>query len=74
MEQNLSPLGNYGLHFQRAPFCSPVFQHEYIYQGGTDYAPFWEPGDSCALGGIRSYGITLCVRRTRKLKAANLEE
>ena len=36
-------VGNFGLHFQFVPFCAAFVRRQYVYQGGPDYAPFWEP-------------------------------
>ncbi len=35
-------VGTFGTHFSRVSFSASVLHHEYVYQGGPDYAPFWE--------------------------------
>jgi hypothetical protein len=36
-------VGNFGLHFRFVPFGAAFAGRQYVYQGGPDYAPFWEP-------------------------------
>jgi hypothetical protein len=36
-------VGNFGLHFHFVSFGAAFAGRQYVYQGGPDYAPFWEP-------------------------------
>jgi len=36
-------VGNFLDHFRPVPFSDAVPLRRYVYQGGPDYAPFWEP-------------------------------
>jgi hypothetical protein len=36
-------VGNFALHFRFVSFSAAFAGRHYVYQGGPDYAPFWEP-------------------------------
>lgn len=44
-----SAIGNWSEHFRYVPLGKAIAEHNYVYQGGVDYSPFWFPMLLCVL-------------------------
>jgi hypothetical protein len=58
-----SAIGNWSAHFRYVPLGKAIAEHNYVYQGGVDYWPFWMPLIICVLWLLMSAAVGFFVTR-----------